>query len=51
VLKEKLLRLKAKVKHARGSVASNEKNSRALGDKKGKMSKTSFVAHHLMKFS
>jgi hypothetical protein len=27
------------------------KNFRALDDKKGKMSKTSFVAHQLMKFS
>jgi hypothetical protein len=27
------------------------KNSRALDNKKGKMSKTSFVAQHLMKFS
>jgi hypothetical protein len=27
------------------------KNVRALDDKTGNMSKTSFVAHHLMKFS
>jgi hypothetical protein len=27
------------------------KNFRVLDDKKRKMSKTSFVAHHLMKFS
>jgi hypothetical protein len=27
------------------------KNFRAVDDKKGKMSKTSFVTHHLMKFS